>query len=75
MTALSERLQLARSTVTELVARAENASLTRDSSTDDGRVVFFSLTSEGDRRLEALVRCLRTEPRTVAKVITAFRES
>ena len=73
VTALSERLQLAQSTVTELVARAETAGLVaRDPSTDDGRVVYFSLTPEGERRLEALVRDLRTERRTLARMVRAF---
>lgn len=73
VTALSERLQLAQSTVTELVARAETAGLVaRDPSTDDGRVVYFSLTPEGERRLEALVRDLRIERRTLARIIRAF---
>jgi DNA-binding MarR family transcriptional regulator len=73
VTALSERLQLAQSTVTELVARAETAGLVaRGRSTDDGRVVLFSLTPEGERRLEALVCDLRTERRTLARMIKAF---
>ena len=73
VTALSERLQLAQSTVTELVARAENAGLVaRDPSSDDGRVMFFSLTPEGERRLEALVRDLRAERATLARMIKAF---
>src|ERR671925_1033499 len=59
VTALSERLQLAQNTVTEHLGRAEEAGLvTRDRSTDDGRVVFFSLTPQGERRLAALVQDL-----------------
>ena len=73
VTALSERLQLAQSTVTELAARAENAGLVaRNPSTADGRVVYFSLTPEGERRLEALVHDLRTERRTLAAMVRAF---
>jgi DNA-binding MarR family transcriptional regulator len=76
VTTLSERLQLAQSTVTELVARAEEARLvTRAPSTDDGRVVFFSLTPEGERRLAALVRDLRTERASLARMVGAFAES
>jgi len=76
MTELSERLQLAQSTVTELVARAQKAGLVaREPSPDDGRVVFFSLTPEGERRLEALVRDLRTERSILARMIQAFPES
>jgi DNA-binding MarR family transcriptional regulator len=76
VTSLSERLQLAQSTVTELVARAEDAGLvTRDQSSDDGRVVFFSLTPEGERRLAALVRDLRPQRASLAKMVGAFAES
>jgi len=76
VTALSKRLQLAQSTVTELVERAEDAGLVmRNPSTDDGRVVFFSLTPEGERRLAALVRDLRTERATLARMVAAFAES
>jgi DNA-binding MarR family transcriptional regulator len=52
VTELSDRLQLAQSTVTELVARAAAAGLvTREPSSDDGRVALLSLTDEGERRL------------------------
>ena len=51
-TGISERLQLSRNTVTELVARAEDAGLVeREPSQDDQRVVYLRLTDEGDRRL------------------------
>jgi DNA-binding MarR family transcriptional regulator len=53
VTELSERLQLAQSTVTELVRRAEDAGLIeREQSTSDGRVAYLRLTKEGERRLE-----------------------
>jgi DNA-binding MarR family transcriptional regulator len=49
---LSERLQLAQSTVTELVRRAEEAGLIeREQSQSDARVVHLRLTAEGERRL------------------------
>ena len=52
VTALSERLQLAQSTVTELVRRAEEAGLvTREQSARDARVAHLRLTDEGERRL------------------------
>jgi DNA-binding MarR family transcriptional regulator len=52
VTELSERLQLAQSTVTELVRRAEEAGLVeREQSADDGRVAHLMLTGEGERRL------------------------
>jgi|SRR5581483_9169074 len=51
-TDLAQRLHLSANTVTELVARAEDAGLLRrERSTDDQRVVYVSLTHEGERRL------------------------
>jgi DNA-binding MarR family transcriptional regulator len=52
VTELAERLQLAQSTVTELVSRAEEAGLlAREQSTTDARVAYLRLTEEGERRL------------------------
>jgi len=52
VTELSERLQLAQSTVTELVRRAEEAGLlAREQSANDARVAHLRLTDEGERRL------------------------
>jgi|SRR5579862_2861620 len=52
VTELSERLQLAQSTVTELVRRAEEAGLVeREQSQQDARVAHLRLTAEGDSRL------------------------
>ena len=52
VTELADRLQLAQSTVTELVRRAEETGLvTREQSQDDARVAHLRLTHEGDRRL------------------------
>src|SRR5256884_8422575 len=52
VTELAERLQLAQSTVTELVRRAEETGLVeREQSASDGRVAHLRLTPEGDRRL------------------------
>lgn len=52
VTDLSERLQLAQSTVTELVRRAEESGLVqRKQSAYDGRVANLSLTEEGEQRL------------------------
>ena len=52
VTELSDRLQLAQSTVTELVRRAEEAGLIqRRQSQRDARVAHLSLTPEGERRL------------------------
>jgi len=52
VTELAERLQLAQSTVTELVRRAEEVGLiAREPSSVDGRVAYIRLTEEGERRL------------------------
>ena len=52
ITDLTERLQLAQSTVTELVSRAETAGLIeREQSEADGRVAHLRLTPDGERRL------------------------
>ncbi len=52
VTELAERLQLAQSTVTELVGRAEETGLVeRERSSDDGRIAHLRLTPEGERRL------------------------
>jgi DNA-binding MarR family transcriptional regulator len=76
VTSLAKRLQLAQSTVTELVARAEQAGLiARDPSSEDGRVVFFSLTPEGERRLAGLLRDLRPQRASLAMMVAAYAES
>jgi DNA-binding MarR family transcriptional regulator len=52
VSALAERLQLERHTVTELTTRAEEAGLIqRSGSDDDHRVVHLRLTAEGELRL------------------------
>jgi DNA-binding MarR family transcriptional regulator len=52
VTELADRMQLAQSTVTELVRRAEEIGLvTREQSRDDARVAHLRLTPDGDRRL------------------------
>jgi DNA-binding MarR family transcriptional regulator len=52
VTELADRLQLAQSTVTELVRRAEEAGLVdREQSASDARVAHLRLTEEGERRL------------------------
>ena len=62
VTELAERMQLAQSTVTELVSRAEEAGLiAREQSRDDARVAHLRLTAEGERRLELAFTKLATE--------------
>jgi DNA-binding MarR family transcriptional regulator len=61
---LTDRLQLAQHTVTELVARAEDAGLIqRERSGSDGRVSYLRLTAEGERRLARAFSDLDTERR------------
>ena len=69
-TELAERLQLAQSTVTELVNRAEEADLVeREQSREDGRVVHLRLTAEGERRLARSFTGLEAERRLLREVI------
>jgi DNA-binding MarR family transcriptional regulator len=52
VTELADRLQLAQSTVTELVRRAEESGLIeRERSAADGRIAHLRLTEDGERRL------------------------
>jgi DNA-binding MarR family transcriptional regulator len=62
VTELAERLQLAQSSVTELVRRAEESGLVaRAPSQTDARVVHLTLTPDGARRLELAFTGLATE--------------
>jgi DNA-binding MarR family transcriptional regulator len=62
VTELADRLQLAQSTVTELVRRAEEVGLVaRAQSQHDARVAHLRLTPEGDRRLTESFTILATE--------------
>jgi DNA-binding MarR family transcriptional regulator len=62
VTQLSERLQLAQSTVTELVRRAEEAGLlVREQSPTDARVAHLRLSDEGEQRLTRSFTQLATE--------------
>jgi len=62
VTELADRLQLAQSSVTELVRRAEEAGLVRrETSSADGRVAHLRLTSEGEHRLARSFTSLAAE--------------
>jgi len=62
VTELSDRLQLAQSTVTELVHRAEETGLVqRQQSETDARVAYLSLTPEGERRFMLSFTALEAE--------------
>jgi DNA-binding MarR family transcriptional regulator len=64
VTELADRLQLAQSTVTELVSRAEEAGLVdREQSEADGRVAHLRLTPQGEERLARAFTNLAEERR------------
>jgi len=70
VTELARRLQLAQSTVTELVSRAEESGLVeRRQSGVDGRVAHLRLTREGERRLEASFTALETERKQLREAV------
>ena len=73
VTELSERMQLAQSTVTELVGRAERAGLVeRERSETDLRVAHLRLTPEGERRLALSVRGLEHERHELRRRLDAL---
>ena len=72
VTELAERLQLAQSTVTELVMRAEEIGLIeRESSPMDARVAHLRLSAEGERRLQQSFTHLATERAQLRAAILA----
>jgi MarR family. len=76
VTQLADRLQLAQSTVTELVRRAEETGLvTREQSQDDARVAHLRLTPEGDRRLMQSFTELSAERAQLRDAFAQFDDS
>lgn len=70
VTELAQRLRLAQSSVTELVARAEQAGLVRrERSSEDGRVVYLRLTDDGERRFADAFESLAAERRALRESI------
>jgi DNA-binding MarR family transcriptional regulator len=70
VTDLVRRLQLAQSTVTELVGRAEEAGLIeREGSRTDARVAHLRLTPEGERRLALVFRAHDGERRRLLELL------
>jgi len=62
VTALAERLQLAQSSVTELVSRAQQAGLVeRTPSSADARVVHLRLSAQGEKIFTRAFRSLASE--------------
>ncbi len=73
VTELSEQMQLAQSTVTELVRRAEGAGLVeREQSQRDARVAHLRLTPEGERRLMLSFTELATERAQLREAFANF---
>jgi len=73
---LAQRLQLAQSTVTELVARAEDAGLvSRESSTEDARVAYLHLTPEGEKRVARAFESLAEERANLRRVLLDLQKS
>jgi DNA-binding MarR family transcriptional regulator len=76
VTELAERLQLAQSTVTELVRRAEEVGLVeRETSSLDGRVAHLRLTEEGERRLAKSFSSLAGEREALRATFAHLDES
>lgn len=70
VTDLAERMELAQSTVTELVKRAEDAGLIeRERSAADGRIAHLRLSREGERRLAAAFRAHDDERRRLQHML------
>lgn len=73
ITELAERLHLAQSSVTELVARAEQAGLiSREPSSVDARVAYLRLTEEGERRFAQAFESLAAERRALQESIAGL---
>ena len=73
---LSDRLQLAQSTVTELVNRAEDSGLvSRRQSDADGRVSIVRLTRKGETRLARAIEESDAERRRLRQTVLRLGES
>jgi DNA-binding MarR family transcriptional regulator len=76
VTDLAERLQLAQSSVTELVRRAEEVGLVeREASPADGRVAHLRLTAEGERRLARSFTSLAAEREDLRRAFLHLEEA
>jgi DNA-binding MarR family transcriptional regulator len=70
VTDLVERMELAQSTVTELVQRAEEVGLVRrEGSASDRRVARLHLTDEGERRLASAFRAHEDERHRLVELV------
>jgi DNA-binding MarR family transcriptional regulator len=75
VTALAQRLQLAQSSVTELVSRAEQAGLIqREPSPKDARVVFLRLSPKGEHTFARAFRDLAAERQSLREAIADLED-
>jgi DNA-binding MarR family transcriptional regulator len=75
VTALADRLQLAQSSVTELVSRAQQAGLVeRTPSSDDARVVYLRLSREGEQVFARAFRSLTSEREALREAIAHLED-
>lgn len=73
---LTEQLQLAQSSVTELIERAEAVGIVvRSDSPTDGRQTEIRLTDEGERRLRGTISDLGVERRQFAALVAELRDT
>lgn len=73
VTELAHRIQLAQSSVTELVGRMEEAGLVRrQRSENDARVTHLCLTDEGEERLAMAFQSLAAERRALREAIAGL---
>lgn len=73
VTELVDRLELAQSTVTELVKRAEDNGLVyREGSDRDGRIARLRLTESGERKLAQAFRAHEDERRRLFELLQQF---
>lgn len=70
---LSQRLQLAQTTVTELAQRAVDAGLLdRERSPTDARVIYLRLSAEGERRLALVFRSHEAEREKLREILAGL---
>ena len=75
VTALADRLQLAQSSVTELVSRAQHAGLLeRTPSSDDARVVHLRLSTKGEEIFARAFRSLASEREALGDAIAELED-
>ena len=75
VTALADRLQLAQSSVTELVSRAQQAGLLqRTPSSDDARVVHLRLSTQGEEIFARAFRSLASEREALRDAIADLED-